>query len=75
MKTMKAKTIPLYPHTTDGGACYLTDKFILCPNGHKEGIFEGAQYVIRLDGPPTLTVKPSQPTPEHIKALRILRNA
>ena len=40
----------LYYHKTDGGAEYLTDKFILCPNGHKEGIFEGAKYVVRIDG-------------------------
>lgn len=40
----------LYYHKTDGGAEYLTDKFILCPNGHKEGSFEGAKYIVRIDG-------------------------
>lgn len=56
MKTMKAKKpskrTQLYRHITDGGAEYLTDKFILCPNGHKEGVFNGAKIVIRLDGDP-----------------------
>lgn len=40
----------LYHHKTDGGAEYLTDTFILCPNGHKEGTFTGARYVVRIDG-------------------------
>ena len=40
----------LYYHKTDGGAEYLTDMFILCPNGHKEGAFEGAKYIVRIDG-------------------------
>ena len=40
----------LYYHKTDGGAEYLTDKFILCSNGHKEGSLEGARYIIRIDG-------------------------
>ena len=40
----------LYYHKTDGGAEYLTDKYIDCPNGHKEGIFEGANYIVRIDG-------------------------
>lgn len=40
----------LYHHKTGGGAEYLTDKFILCPDGHKEGIFEGAKYIVRIDG-------------------------
>ena len=44
------KRTELYYHKTDGGAEYLTDKYILCPNGHKEGIFEGAILVIRIDG-------------------------
>jgi hypothetical protein len=31
----------LYYHKTDGGAEYLTDKFIVCPNDDKEaGIYE-----------------------------------
>ena len=46
--------IKLYYHKTDGGAEYLTDKFIVCPNGEKEGIFKGANYVVRLDGEPEL---------------------
>ena len=40
----------LYHHKTDGGAEYLTDKYIICPSGHKEGIFEGAKYIVRIDG-------------------------
>lgn len=40
----------LYFHQTDGGAKYLMDTFIECENGHKEGIFEGARYVVRIDG-------------------------
>lgn len=40
----------LYYHKTDGGAEYLTDKFTLCLNGHKEGILEGAKYIVRIDG-------------------------
>lgn len=49
--------ILLYYHKTDGGAEYLTDKFVECPNGHKEGVFEGASYIVRLDGQPKLTRK------------------
>jgi hypothetical protein len=40
----------LYYHKTDRGAEYLTDKYILCPDGSKEGVFEGARYIIRIDG-------------------------
>ena len=40
----------LYYHKTDGGAEYLTDKFIVCPNGDKEGVFEGSKYIVRIDG-------------------------
>jgi len=40
----------LYYHKTDGGAEYLTDKYVLCSNGHKEGVFEGAKYIVRIDG-------------------------
>jgi len=40
----------LYYHKTDGGAEYLTDAFIECQHGHKEGSFTGAKYVVRLDG-------------------------
>ena len=42
--------IGLYYHKTDGGTEYLTDKYILTPNGHKEGIFNGAKYIVRIDG-------------------------
>ncbi len=44
------KTIKLYYHKTDGGAEYLTDKFIMCPDGSKEGIFKGVKYIVRIDG-------------------------
>ena len=40
----------IYYHKTDGGAEYLTDKYVICPNAEKEGIFEGAKYVVRIDG-------------------------
>ena len=40
----------LYYHKTDGGAEYLTEKYIKCPNGHKEGVFKDARYIIRIDG-------------------------
>ena len=40
----------LYYHKTTGGAEYLTDVFIECDNGHREGVFEGAKFIIRLDG-------------------------
>lgn len=39
----------LYHHQTDGGAEYLSDAFIQCANGHREGVFEGAKYVLRTD--------------------------
>ena len=42
--------LPLYHHRTNGGAEYLTDKFIACAGGHKEGIFEGANFIVRIDG-------------------------
>ncbi len=50
--------IKLYRHVTGGGAEYLTDKFIVCPDGSKEGIFEGAKFIVRLDGEPELIVVP-----------------
>ena len=40
----------LYYHKTDGGAEYLTDKYIKNPDGSKEGVFDGARYIIRIDG-------------------------
>jgi hypothetical protein len=61
---MKIKNIKLYYHKTDGGAEYLTDKYIAWShNGKKgkEGIFEGAKYIVRIDGDITkdaeLTIK------------------
>ena len=50
----------LYRHKTDGGAEYLTDKFVLCPNGDKEGVFAGANYIVRLDGEPELQINSSE---------------
>ena len=44
------KNLKLYYHKTDGGAEYLTDKYIICPSGEKEGVFENAKYIIRIDG-------------------------
>jgi len=40
----------LYYHKTDGGAEYLMDKYIICPNGEKEGTIRGSKYVVRIDG-------------------------
>ena len=40
----------LYYHKTGCGAEYLTDTFIQCDNGHKEGVFKGAKYIVRIDG-------------------------
>jgi len=40
----------LYYHKTDGGAEYLTDSYVLCPNGHKEGSFGNSKYIVRVDG-------------------------
>jgi len=40
----------LYYHKTDGGAEYLTDTFIVAQDGEKIGSFEGAKYVVRIDG-------------------------
>lgn len=44
------KETPLYYHKTGGGAEYLTDKYVVCPNGEKEGVFEDASIIIRIDG-------------------------
>ena len=56
----EGKTIPLYHHKTDGGAEYLTDNFVLCPDGNKEGSFD-SNYIVRIDGDITkdaeLTIK------------------
>lgn len=46
-------TIKLYYHKTDGGAEYLTDKFIKWShNGKsgKEGVFKDANFIVRIDG-------------------------
>jgi hypothetical protein len=40
----------LYYHKTDGGAEYLTDKFIVCPDGTKGGNFKYAKFIVRIDG-------------------------
>ena len=37
----------LYKHTTSGGAEYYSTKYIVCPNGDKEGILP---YIMRVDG-------------------------
>lgn len=70
----RTSTIPLYHHMTSGGAEYLTDKFVLCPNGDKEGIFEGANFIVRIDGDITkdaeLTVRETpQPRTKKKRAL------
>lgn len=38
----------LYRHITTGGAEYLSTTFVECPNGEKEGTFEGV--IMRVDG-------------------------
>ena len=40
----------LYYHKTDGGAEYLTDKFIKTKSGKKEGVFNGSKIIVRIDG-------------------------
>lgn len=41
----------LYYHKTDGGAEYLYDTYVVCPNGHREGaIKDKTKYVVRIDG-------------------------
>ena len=46
-----ANTMNLYHHKTDGGAEYLMDTFVLCPDGSKEGtITEKTRYIVRVDG-------------------------
>jgi hypothetical protein len=48
----------LYYHKTDGGAEYLFDTFIKCPNGHKEGTINSkTKYSIRIDGDITKDVE------------------
>jgi hypothetical protein len=53
------KPIKLYYHKTSGGAEYLFNTFIKCPDGSKEGcINDKTIYVIRLDGKqPELTIR------------------
>ena len=50
MDKTKNGNIRLYYHKTDGGAEYLTDKFIKCPDGSKEGVFQNSKYIVRIDG-------------------------
>jgi hypothetical protein len=40
----------LYYHKTSGGAEYLTDCYVICPDGSKEGTFKGATVIVRIDG-------------------------
>lgn len=43
----------LYYHKTDGGAEYLMDNFIEFKHKgkkHREGVFEGSKYIVRIDG-------------------------
>ena len=40
----------LYYHKTDGGAEYLMDTFIKCPDGSNEGVInEKTKYIVRID--------------------------
>ena len=47
----------LYYHRTDGGAEYLMDRYILTSSGTKEGIFKGAEIVVRIDGDAEINLK------------------
>jgi hypothetical protein len=51
-KSMMSKFVhqKLYYHETSGRAEYLTDKCITNPDGSKEGTFENAKIVVRIDG-------------------------
>ncbi len=41
----------LYYHKTSGGAEYLTDTYVECDNGHKEGnVNDKTKYLVRIDG-------------------------
>jgi len=40
----------LYYHKTDGGAEYLTDRWLRNPDGSKEGVFKNAKIIVRIDG-------------------------
>lgn len=40
----------LYYHKTDGGAEYLTDRWVRNPDGSKEGVVKNAQIIVRIDG-------------------------
>lgn len=41
----------LYYHKTSGGAEYLMDTYVECPDGEKEGAFtDDTRYVVRIDG-------------------------
>ena len=57
-KYFNGDEIKLYHHKTDGGAEYLSDTYIVCPSGHKEGVVNGdTKVVIRLDGGANLFFK------------------
>lgn len=45
-----SKTVKLYYHKTDGGAEYLTDRFVRNQDGSKEGVFKNAKFIVRIDG-------------------------
>ena len=49
-------TKKLYPHTTDGGAQYLFDNYVVAPNGEKEGVLRGSTIIVRLDGDPEIVI-------------------
>lgn len=40
----------MYYHKTSGGAEYLTDTYVVCPNGEREGTIRDARIVVRIDG-------------------------
>lgn len=42
--------VKLYYHKTSGGAEYLTNRCVENPDGSKEGVFDGAKIIVRIDG-------------------------
>jgi hypothetical protein len=62
----------LYYHKTSGGAEYLTDTFVVCPNGEREGCIRGASIVVRIDGDieqdAEITLRHPYPIPTEVTA-------
>ena len=50
-------TKKLYYHKTSGGAEYLFDRYIIAPNGEREGTIRGSSLSVRLDGKPEINFR------------------